>query len=685
MSLKKKILTCQIAVAALPLIAVCAVFIVMLRGSAKELDAATHDGFRQSTDDAKSSLLQTADSGLVQTAMDLRNLCTAQQELLEQKLRADASVAADVLKNAGKVAIGGTIEKWEVTNQFTSDTSVIELPGMTVGGVALGRNADPAKPSPVVDHVRGMVGGACTIFQRMNDNGDMLRVVTNITGGNGRRAIGTYIPAVGPDRTPNAVVASLLAGKRFVGRAEVVGQWYITSYTPIKDDSDKVIGAVFVGVPEQSTTSLRKAIMDVTPGQSGYVYVLAGKGKGRGSYIISKGGKRDGESIWEVKDSAGRPIIQDICNTAVSLKDGQTSMVKYQWKDSPTAEPREKMVALSYFEPWDWVIGVSVYSDEFLAGVTALEQRADQTLGTLDTIQKNTIGSVVRWSIVLGLAGLAVAGLMAWWVARGIANPIDLVAQGLSQGADQVKGGAAQVSQFAQQLASNTSAQASALQETTESLASLASGAKSNAERSQRANSLATQARQHAEGGNATMKKLNTSMEAINESAGQIGKIIKVIEEISFQTNLLALNAAVEAARAGEHGRGFAVVAGEVRNLAVRASDAARQTASLIADSVSRTREGTQVAQTSATALESISGAVSQVADLLDEINSASEEQSHGVSKISGAVADIDRVTQENAAGAEESAGAAEELSSMSVSLKEQLVADLVKIVHGRN
>jgi len=203
---------------------------------------------------------------------------------------------------------------------------------------------------------------------------------------------------------------------------------------------------------------------------------------------------------------------------------------------------------------------------------------------------------------------------------------------------------------------------------------------RTNADNARQANELAGQARQNAGQGETTMGELNNAMGAINDSATQISKIIKVIEEIAFQTNLLALNAAVEAARAGEHGKGFAVVAEEVRNLAQRSAQAAKDTTALIDDAVNRAHQGTNVAGSAAKVLQNIAGDVTRVADLLNGITRASNEQAQGVEQINAAVSQMDHVVQQNAAGAEESASAAQQLTAQAETLM-AMVGDLVALV----
>jgi methyl-accepting chemotaxis protein len=282
------------------------------------------------------------------------------------------------------------------------------------------------------------------------------------------------------------------------------------------------------------------------------------------------------------------------------------------------------------------------------------------------------------------IAGAALAVTLGVLITNSINRALKRIIQGLGVGAAQVNEAASQVSQTSQTLASAASQQASALEETSAALQEMASMTRSNAGHSQEASSLASKAREYAARSDETMQQLNTAMNGIDESSAKISKIIKVIEEIAFQTNLLALNAAVEAARAGEHGKGFAVVAEEVRNLAQRAAEAARETTGLIEESVQRAKEGKVVAGSAVEALQAIGGDVAQVADLLQGITKASEDQAQGVDQINTAVAQMDKVTQTNAAGAEESASASEELSAQAQTVR-SMVAQLVQMVGGQS
>ncbi|VAW33814.1 Methyl-accepting chemotaxis protein I (serine chemoreceptor protein) [hydrothermal vent metagenome] len=289
------------------------------------------------------------------------------------------------------------------------------------------------------------------------------------------------------------------------------------------------------------------------------------------------------------------------------------------------------------------------------------------------------------WLIsMLGLIATVIGIFSAFFITSGITKPLNAAIDSLGQGADQVTAASGQVSASSMHLAEGASEQAAGLEETSSSLEEMSSMTKQNSENATLANTLMNQTNTIVLDAQKSMGDLGTAMSEISKASDDTSKIIKTIDEIAFQTNLLALNAAVEAARAGEAGAGFAVVADEVRNLAMRAADAARETAILIEDIVKKVGGGNVLLANSTETFTQVTESSTKVTQLVGEIAAASQEQSQGVSQISNAVMEMDKVVQENSASAEESASASEELNAQAETMR-GIVLDLIALARGRN
>lgn len=263
-------------------------------------------------------------------------------------------------------------------------------------------------------------------------------------------------------------------------------------------------------------------------------------------------------------------------------------------------------------------------------------------------------------------------GVLAKSFSKMAAN-INEILTNINSSSEQVAAGSKQVSDSSMALSQGATEQASSIEQLTASIEEIASQTRQNAENANQANELAENAKINATQGNEQMKQMLKAMDEINDSSSRISKIIKVIDEIAFQTNILALNAAVEAARAGQHGKGFAVVAEEVRNLAARSANAAKETTDMIEGSIKKVEGGTKIANDTASALNSIVEGVAKVANLVGDIATASNEQASGIAQINQGVMQVSQVVQTNSATSEESAAASEELSSQAELLKEQV------------
>ncbi|PYG51566.1 methyl-accepting chemotaxis sensory transducer with TarH sensor [Pantoea sp. AG1095] len=240
-------------------------------------------------------------------------------------------------------------------------------------------------------------------------------------------------------------------------------------------------------------------------------------------------------------------------------------------------------------------------------------------------------------------------------------------------GSDAIFTGASEIAAGNNDLSARTEEQAASLEQTAASMEQLTATVKQNAENARQASQLALSASDTARKGGEVVDGVVRTMQDIAGSSKKIADIISVIDGIAFQTNILALNAAVEAARAGEQGRGFAVVAGEVRNLAQRSAQAAKEIKGLIEDSVNRVNNGSQLVGTAGETMNDIVGAVTRVTDIMGEIASASDEQSRGIDQVGQAVTEMDRVTQQNASLVEESAAAAASLEEQASRLSQSV------------
>jgi len=285
--------------------------------------------------------------------------------------------------------------------------------------------------------------------------------------------------------------------------------------------------------------------------------------------------------------------------------------------------------------------------------------------------------------LAIGLAAVFIIGVAAAFVIiRNISRPILRAVAGLKDGADQVAAAAGQVAGASQELAEGTSEQAASIEETSSSLEEMSSMTKQNAQNAEQANQLMAGTREAASLAGRSMEDLSNSIVEIFKASEQTSKIIKTIDEIAFQTNLLALNAAVEAARAGEAGAGFAVVADEVRGLAMKAAQAAKNTADLIEDTVKKARGGMELVGKTEEGFREVLVSVEKSSELVNEINAASSEQSQGIEQVNKAVSEMDKVVQRNAANAEESASAAEEMNAQAAQMN-SFVDELQCLVHG--
>jgi methyl-accepting chemotaxis protein len=386
----------------------------------------------------------------------------------------------------------------------------------------------------------------------------------------------------------------------------------------------------------------------------------------------------DGKDLSTMKDANGKLLFVEFVNT---VKQQGTGHVDYLWPQPGQKEPEPKRSYVAGFAPWGWVLGSGVYTTEVRAAAmkfsalslvlsaalsiamflwmhwlarsiqrrlgmadTALRAIAEGDLSRpIDTADDDEIGRLMR-SVEATRAGLA-----------RIVGQVRSSTDGIAGASGEIASGNADLSQRTEEAASN-------LQQTASSMQQLTGAVRQSADAASQANQLAASAAKAAQRGGEVVHQVVANMNDISASSRKIGDIIGVIDGIAFQTNILALNAAVEAARAGEQGRGFAVVAGEVRSLAQRSAEAAREIKALIGASMDKVEGGARLVNDAGETMTEIVGSVRRVSDIIGEITAGAAEQRDGIDQVNRAIGQLDQMTQQNAALVEQSAAAADSM-----------------------
>ena len=404
---------------------------------------------------------------------------------------------------------------------------------------------------------------------------------------------------------------------------------------PVKAGNE-VKGVLFAVV--DIATFSKQFVEKVTIGKTGYVYIFQAD-----STVIAH---KDPKHILKTRINQF-PWGRDLMN----LGAGQMTY---------TYQGVEKIVTTAKMQDIGWTVVAGAKSDELTA--------ASRRLGLIN--------------LIIAVVCIILVSLIIFMVANRIVSALFRIIRGLTDGSDQVAGASGQLAESSQTLAQGSSQQAAALEESSSSMEEMASMTSQNAENANQADGLMRETTKVVVQADKSMAELTTSMEEISAASDETAKIIKTIDEISFQTNLLALNAAVEAARAGEAGAGFAVVADEVRNLAMRAAEAARNTASLIEGTLQKVRYGSDLVRRTATDFGEVSQSIVKVGELVGDIAAASSEQAQGIEQVNRATSEMEQLTQRLAASAEESASASEQMSSQAAGMK-GYVSDLNRLVSG--
>ena len=682
--LRTKLVALALAAAALPVLAFLSLTAAGRRSASREIAA---------------ELDAVARMNLGQYVRDLYSACGTIDALLAPRLWQGHSQLQRTLREAGGLTWDGPLTRWEVAG---TPGGLVAASQVRLGGRPLSGARSFDVPEPAVDALARDAGILATIYQRLNERGDMLAVASSVPADDGSRLTGSLLPAATADGSPEPSVAGALAGSGRRAMARFGGRMYLTSTEPLRDESGRVAGMALAAVGGRELDGLYRSIVETKVGERGYFAILGAKGRQRGTYFVSRAGTRDGDDIWDMRDADGRPFVREMIGAALRREPGTIRHNRYSWRNPDDPEAWTRVVADTYFKPWDWYVNAGTNESDFLGARTRTEAAFDR---------------ILRHAAFGGAVAFLLAGAIALLLARRLARPLlvlleetgrlgsgdlrgatappplparsrdetrllshsfgsmaaafaSLVRQ-VQRSGIQVVASSTRIAASARQLEDSVAHQAATTPEVSAAARQISATARQLAETADAVASVASATSARAADGRAALSQMDGSVRRIEGSSSSVSRrladisdrtrsissLVTTISRVADQTNLLSLNASIEAEKAGDQGQGFAVVAREVRRLAdqtaVATLDIERTVRDVLAAVSSGVAEmdrfveevraaGSDVGRIGSL-LSSIAEDVADLAPRLESVRSAAREQAEGAGQISEAMLLLDR------------------------------------------
>ncbi|MBN1547936.1 MAG: methyl-accepting chemotaxis protein [Syntrophaceae bacterium] len=624
---------------------------------------------------ARTELDWLAKMSVVRVAEDIYGLCEVSHDLIQRKIDHDLNMVRETIAKRGEIRVNRRFfTRWTVRNQFTGQEKTVLLPRLIVEKPRRGKKVVREDLKPLVDEVAHLAGGAFTVFQRINKQGDMLRVMTRVTSADGQSMIGSYIPAVNPDGLANPIVAGILTGNNHRNLEQINETWYLTIYEPLRDKRGEVIGMVCLGEKLEAVESLRKTIAAMAVGRGGEVAILGTKRKYQGRYLISRGGAKDGEDAWSWQDKQGRFYIQDMMRKALAAPRGKITCENFAVAKPGQDNPERFIAAAVYFPPYDWLIFASAPETDFLAPVTragdsfrwllliiaavgltflivavtaaaALGQQVTKLVRFLTSVAKNIASGDLRkvrrdlateirnrphktkgkrrrdeTELLLGALGL-------------MTERVDSTLKRAQQNKPVVPTTAAMISppRPEEPKAPEPVSPEPAVTPVEKEAAVLADEV---SRRIGRARTQLDQSIDETQMSRQDLKEMENSVHglsnmtadlssrftAITDQTNQIAKGVTVMNAIADRANLLALNASITAEKAGKFGKGFALVARDAGRLSNQTEVAARHINGVVQEIQTATSAGLADTDLMTTTVHKTAKGLNVVGDRLDRV-----------------------------------------------------------------
>ncbi len=459
------------------------------------------------------SSVRTSSARLADLTRNLADICRSYQQASIETLKSGRAV----LDAAGGITFNeGRLISWQARNEATGAVSELKLPLMSAGDTHFLPLAD-SHPAPLVDEIERINGTPATIFQRMDERGDMLRVSSSLKWPSGVRDIGSYIPA------SDALKDVLRGNSRVASNAH-----YLTAWQPLQDRTSKVVGMLSTALPEdQITTKIRRFADRQSSVDRAGLFVWRASGADQGTVLIVTDKALQGQDLWNHKDSSGKLYVRQICSRALALPAGEIAEYKYQQRARVGAIPQNIVAKFTYLPALDWVVGYARPEADLLAGAAALQ-------------------ALLNWGMWLllgvGLAGTSLA-VRIWIEFSGdLANKLAALLTNVTANAKRVSMAAAELSAEAKRANSHP-------------------GAKQILSKAQR-----------------TAGEIGLAIRHLHAASDSFSGVMEAIDQIAFATNLLVVNSALEASQAEGANRPVASIAEDLRQLAERCRLAARET-----------------------------------------------------------------------------------------------------------